>query len=599
MKSSFSSLLTRSGFLALSLVMLAVSAMAEQAAAQVDWLPDIIVREADLYNNDIVTDITPGRVHLRFSTSTCNIGMGRLHLIGILPPLQDGTQLVMQRIFRDDGTFWDDTSGSFLYHPTHSHTHFEDWCAYRLREILPGDGVGAVVAEGDKTSFCILDLAVYNSSLPNFNPSPNYPSCNSTVQGLSVGWLDLYSKSLPGQNIDVTDVPDGQYWLEAHADPENNIRESDTTNNITRIKVTIGSTAGIQPDAYEPDDSFAAVDARIEGGTNSPNLGPTGPRTVITGLSIHSSNNSDYFRFYSAGTGTANDTIRIDFTHTLGDLDLSLYDANRVHLATSEGVSNREIILMTGRPAGWYYIRAFGYQVATNPSYSLMINPPANTAPTITVFDPPIGVTERIHGFENYTTTWETNDANGDPTWVTVYANTSPVLDGNEIEIEASINTPGSDGYHIINSASLPTGTYWLYARVTDGGQISGAWSAGQIAFLAPADSDGDGVFDFEDNCAHWANPEQAPVCVAHGDPMADGNSDILDVIALVDIAFRNAPALVDDDCPHGTIGRTDLNCDGATDIIDVAVMVDAAFRGTSPVFCNPCDCVVYPSSCP
>ena len=573
---------------------------AERTGAQVvDLLPDIIVRESDLYNNDVVTNIVPGRTHIRFSNATANVGLGRLHLIGILPPLPDGSQLVMQRVFRDDGSFWDDTAGAFLYHPTHSHTHFENWCAYRLREILPGDGVGDVVAGGAKTSFCILDLGVYNSSLPNFNSSPYYTSCGSGVQGLSVGWLDLYSKSLPGQNIDITDVPDGEYWLESEADPDGNIMEFDKTNNIIRIKVTLGDGATIAADPYEPNDSIPQVAAQLEGGVNSPNLGPTGPRTVITGLSVHTGGNNDYFRFYSAGAGSNSDTIRIDFVHTSGDLDMRLRDQAGAQVAISQFTSNSEVILMTGRPAGWYYIQVYGYQSATNPAYTLTINPPSNLPPSVTVIDPPAGVTQRAHGFENYTATWSSSDPDGDPTWVTVYLNTSAALDGNQFLVEASINAPGSDGYHIINSASIPAGNYWVYCEVTDGGQKNGDWSDGQIEFLVTFDSDTDGIYDFEDNCIGWSNPSQEPGCAHHGDPQPDGMIDIFDVVKIVDVAFRNVPPIIDSDCPHGDVGRTDLNCDGATNIIDVTMMIDVAFRGDTQAFCNPCACNSYPSSCP
>jgi len=568
-------------------------------AQAVDWLPDIIIRESDLYNNDIVTTVSPGRTHLRFNNSTANVGLGRLHLIGTLPALPDGSQLVMQRIFRDDGTFWEDTSGAFLYHPTHSHTHFEDWCAYRLREVLPGDGVGEIVAEGAKTSFCILDLGVYSSSLPNYNPNPFYPSCGSTIQGLSVGWFDLYSKSLPGQNIDITDVPDGLYWLEAEADPVDNVRESNESNNITRIKVSIGEGPTIALDAFEPNDSIPQVLGHLEGAQNSSNMGPVGPRTVVTDLSLHTEANKDYFRFYCAGPGTSADTVRIDFVHAEGDLDMRLRDSNGVSLVLADGATNREIILLTNRPAGWYYLEVFGYQNALNPDYTLTINPPANTAPSITVSNPPAGISQRAHGFENYMATWDAVDGNNDPTWVTVYLNTAASLDGNELMLEASHHTSGADGYHIINSAAVPPGLYWVYCEVTDGGHVSGDWSDGQIEFLTSFDTDADGVYDYADNCIGWANPTQEQGCSFHGDPQGDGKVDILDAIAIVSIAFREGAPIIDADCPHDPIGRSDLNCDGVTDILDVGLVIDAAFRGGTEEFCDPCSCASYPASCP
>jgi hypothetical protein len=172
-------------------------------------------------------------------------------------------------------------------------------------------------------------------------------------------------------------------------------------------------------------------------------------------------------------------------------------------------------------------------------------------------------------------------------------------LNGLEALIEASINTPGEDGYHIINSASVPPGTYWVYCQVTDGGQVSGDWSAGQIEFLTSFDTDGDGLYDYEDNCIGWANPTQDSGCINHGDPQGDGVFNIFDVVKIIDIAFRSGPAIIDADCPHDPAGRTDLNCDGATTITDVSMMIDVAFRAVTPSFCDPCACQSYPESCP
>jgi hypothetical protein len=226
----------------------------------VDLLPDLLVRTAELYDNTLFVSDT-GQKLLRFSNGTANVGLGKFHLYGVLPGNPDGTQAVRQVVYRSDGTSFDRDAGFFVFHPTHSHIHIEDWCRYRLRELLPDDGVGPVVAGGQKVSFCILDLAVHDRRLPNFSPVPEFESCQSRVQGLSVGWIDIYSQNLPGQAIDVTSVPDGFYWLESEVDPEGHMLESDETNNTARIKVTIGNPPRA-PDRYEPNDSPAAVDLR-------------------------------------------------------------------------------------------------------------------------------------------------------------------------------------------------------------------------------------------------------------------------------------------------------------------------------------------------
>ncbi len=79
-------------------------------------------------------------------------------------------------------------------------------------------------------------------------------------------------------------------------------------------------------------------------------------------------------------------------------------------------------------------------------------------------------------------------------------------------------------------------------------------------------------------------------ICECHADPACDSVTDIFDVTQLVNVAFRNEPAIPDPNvlCTSET---TDVNCDGVTDIFDVTKMVNVAFRNGDPAleFCNPC----------
>lgn len=80
--------------------------------------------------------------------------------------------------------------------------------------------------------------------------------------------------------------------------------------------------------------------------------------------------------------------------------------------------------------------------------------------------------------------------------------------------------------------------------------------------------------------------------CECRADPaLCDGSLDVIDVVAVIQVAFGGAAAIPDPNplCP---VLRTDVNCDGATSIIDVIRFVEVAFRGGDPtqVFCNPCE---------
>lgn len=82
-----------------------------------------------------------------------------------------------------------------------------------------------------------------------------------------------------------------------------------------------------------------------------------------------------------------------------------------------------------------------------------------------------------------------------------------------------------------------------------------------------------------------------ACACNCHADPICDGIiNNVQDVVAVVGVAFRGAPAINDPSptCPYQT---TDVNCDGVTSVIDVVKLVNVAFRGGIPAveYCDPC----------
>ncbi|MEW5702569.1 MAG: trypsin-like peptidase domain-containing protein [Candidatus Zixiibacteriota bacterium] len=112
------------------------------------------------------------------------------------------------------------------------------------------------------------------------------------------------------------------------------------------------------------------------------------------------------------------------------------------------------------------------------------------------------------------------------------------------------------------------------------------------------ADADSDGVGDLCDNCPYFANPDQVG-CLFHGDPKPDSIINVFDVALTAEIAFRGGVPIIDPDCPHALAGRTDVNCDGVTSVIDMVMMVDVAFRSMPKDFCHPCACNPYPTGCP
>lgn len=282
----------------------------EQGGMPARLLPDISIMASQslsyLYGWRIDQTQIPGRTLLRVSSATPNTGAGPLELRGTA-----ASPLVVQRIFHEDGTYDERPAGSFTFHPSHGHLHFDDWVQMHLRAVLPGNGVGGIVASGNKTSFAIIDLEPHDTALPGAPLSAVYGG--GLTQGISVGWRDIYNDSLPDQWIDVTAVPPGQYWLEGVVDPENHIEESDETNNASRILITY---AGAAP----PNNNFAS--ATVLTGSAAGATGKTHLGTKETGEPNHAGNaggKSVWYRWTATATGLVTvSTEGSDFDTLLG-----------------------------------------------------------------------------------------------------------------------------------------------------------------------------------------------------------------------------------------------------------------------------------------
>lgn len=122
-------------------------------------------------------------------------------------------------------------------------------------------------------------------------------------------------------------------------------------------------------DVYEDNDSLA----------QAADLGTLTATRTVSNLVM--ADGADWFRFQTNGTGTAASSISIVFQHSLGDIDLRLYDGAGNLLRTSDGVTDSEQIALEGFAAGTYFVQAYGFNGATNPSYTLTINPATESPP--------------------------------------------------------------------------------------------------------------------------------------------------------------------------------------------------------------------------
>ena len=96
----------------------------------------------------------------------------------------------------------------------------------------------------------------------------------------------------------------------------------------------------------------------------------------LSGLSIHTAEDRDWFQFRTETVGGESDLVRIDFRHDVGDLDLALYDGGGTEIARSDSTSNFEEVSLRGLPAGTYHVEVYGYSGAINADYLLAIAAP-------------------------------------------------------------------------------------------------------------------------------------------------------------------------------------------------------------------------------
>jgi hypothetical protein len=218
--------------------------------------PDLVLDQKKLERTMLVTETFPAedcsvqegqvggtgpRRLLIFPYSTPNLGPGALIVGDPLSPAN--TDL-------------------FEWGACHGHYHFKKYAAYRLwapaeftrfqqlraehpnllsQEVISTYGLSPIV--GTKRGFCVIDV----DHAKEFDGTPDkrtYTVCGygTTIhgnQGISVGWADTYDRRLPGQWIDVTDVPDGDYILDVEANPERSFQETRYDNNSASTPVTV------------------------------------------------------------------------------------------------------------------------------------------------------------------------------------------------------------------------------------------------------------------------------------------------------------------------------------------------------------------------
>jgi hypothetical protein len=188
---------------------------------------------------------------LRFDQIISNTGTGPFELRYRMDGLATDQEL-RQRIYRSDGTSWERVADMYEFHPTHAHFHYKNFAQSRLwLSNAKGKKLGtAPVRVGKKNGFCMIDVEnIWFGRKGDAARTYYFPRCNAPtetdanglymVNGISVGWADVYNWFLADQYIEVSGLADGYYVLETEADPADTVLEARNSDNVTSALIRI------------------------------------------------------------------------------------------------------------------------------------------------------------------------------------------------------------------------------------------------------------------------------------------------------------------------------------------------------------------------
>lgn len=224
--------------------------------------PDIQTLEP----SDVRTDEEGGRQYLKLTNAVANLGDGPFELFPMNNPKELTTD-AYQRVYTHDekGTwsvFSETKVGTFALHEFHNHWHFEGFAEYEIRNKNKDGSIGdEVLASSGKVSFCMIDGGTYDNTLEHYTGFHYFQCRQDDPEGISVGYYDVYSYFLPGQEIDITDVPAGEYWLVSTADPDNYVMETNEDNNSAAVEIEIEGTVKLTKGSADCDGDVDSVDS--------------------------------------------------------------------------------------------------------------------------------------------------------------------------------------------------------------------------------------------------------------------------------------------------------------------------------------------------
>ena len=132
--------------------------------------------------------------------------------------------------------------------PGHEHWHFREFARYSLT-----DKDRSLLVRSHKEAFCLAPTDPINLLAPGAELNPYQIGLGSACGGvasiwvresLPAGWGDTYYQWLPGQSFDVTNLPNGRYFVEVQVNRNHSLYETDTTNDVSYRRIFLRGRPG-------------------------------------------------------------------------------------------------------------------------------------------------------------------------------------------------------------------------------------------------------------------------------------------------------------------------------------------------------------------
>jgi hypothetical protein len=208
------------------------------------FLPDLLGLPAW----GISVDHRPNKTFLNFGATVWNGGASSMVVEGFRRSDED--VMDAYQYFHENGQVVGKAQvGTMEYDKRsgHQHWHFLQFARYSLL-----DSTQTEIVRSRKEAFCLAPTDAIDLTVPDAELTPYSiglgSACGSTTslwtrEVLPLGWGDTYTQARPGQSFNITNLPNGTYYIAVTANPTQSLFEQTYDNNTELREITIKGKA--------------------------------------------------------------------------------------------------------------------------------------------------------------------------------------------------------------------------------------------------------------------------------------------------------------------------------------------------------------------